>query len=144
MNFLTALVAGALFGAGLWLSGMTDPQVVLGFLDVGGAWNPALAFTMGGALAVAGPAYWLGRRRAAAGGAAPDLPARRGLDAPLLAGAALFGVGWGLSGLCPGPGLILLVSADPAAWVFGAAMAAGMLLAGALRAGRGARRPSRG
>ena len=138
MSFLTALVAGALFGAGLVLSGMTDPQVVLGFLDISGAWNPALAFTMGGALLVTGPAFYLCRRRGSiVGGAAPELPPRRGIDARLLAGAALFGVGWGLSGICPGPGLIVLVSADPAAYVFGAAMAAGMLLAGALRPGRG-------
>ncbi len=120
MNFLTALVAGALFGAGLWLSGMTDPQVVLGFLDIGGAWNPALAFTMGGALLVTGPAYYLARRRGRiVGGAAPELPPGRGIDARLLGGAALFGVGWGLAGICPGPALILLVSADPAVYVFG-------------------------
>ena len=138
MNFLTALVAGALFGAGLWLSGMTDPQVVLGFLDIGGAWNPALAFTMGGALLVTGPAYYLARRRGRiVGGAAPELPPGRGIDARLLGGAALFGVGWGLAGICPGPALILLVSADPAVYVFGGAMAAGMLLAGLMRPGRG-------
>lgn len=137
MSFLTTLVAGVLFGAGLLLSGMTDPKVVLGFLDVAGEWNPALAFTMGGALLVAGPAYYFGRRGTIVGGAAPELPPRRGIDARLLPGAGLFGVGWGLSGICPGPGLILLVSADPAAYVFGAAMAAGMLLAGALRPRRG-------
>jgi uncharacterized protein len=137
VSLLTALVAGTLFGAGLWLSGMTDPQVVLGFLDVGGAWNPALAFTMGGALLVAGPAYYFGRQGTNFGGAAPELPPRRGIDARLLAGAGLFGVGWGLAGICPGPALILLTSADPAAYVFGAAMAAGMLLAGVLRPGRG-------
>lgn len=137
MNFLTALVAGVLFGAGLWLSGMTDPQVVLGFLDIGGAWNPALAFTMGGALLVAGPAYYFSRRRSIVGGAASELPPRHGIDARLLTGAGLFGVGWGLAGICPGPGLILLVGADPAAYVFGAAMAAGMLLAGALHSRRG-------
>lgn len=136
MSFLTALVAGALFGAGLWLSGMTDPQVVLGFLDIGGAWNPALAFTMGGALLVAGPAYYVGRRGNIAGGAAPELSPRRGIDARLLAGAGLFGVGWGLSGICPGPGLILLLSEETGAYVFGTAMAAGMLLAGVLRIGR--------
>jgi len=130
MKFLTALIAGALFGCGLLLSGMTNPQTVLAFLDVAGAWNPALALTMGGAIIVAAPAYYLARRRAALPRAQPvELPVRFGVDAPLLAGAAVFGVGWGMSGICPGPGLILLVNPFSAAPVFVASMVAGMLLA---------------
>ena len=124
MNALAALLAGVLFGAGLLVSGMSDPQVVLSFLDVAGHWNPALAFTMAGAIAVAAPAFWWARRRASfVAVAAP-------IDARLLVGSALFGIGWGLAGICPGPGLLLLAGFTLPAWVFVAAMALGMLLAG--------------
>lgn len=130
MKFITALIAGALFGCGLLLSGMTNPQTVLAFLDVAGAWNPALALTMGGAILVAAPAYYFARRRAGTPtGQSIELPARLGVDAPLLAGAAVFGVGWGMSGICPGPALILLADPTSAAPVFVASMVAGMLLA---------------
>lgn len=123
---LVALLSGLLFGSGLLVSGMVNPQVVLAFLDVAGRWNPALAFTMIGALALATPAMvWAQRRGALA-------PLRKSIDARLVGGAALFGVGWGLSGLCPGPSLVLLDTFTAAAWVFVAAMAVGMLLVGAL------------
>lgn len=131
MNFLTSLIAGLLFGAGLLLSGMTNPATVLSFLDIAGGWNPALALTMGGAIAVAAPAYALMRRRGRTLAGEPvDLPDRTRIDAPLLGGSALFGLGWGLVGICPGPGLIQLTGLSLNAAVFVAAMAAGMLLSG--------------
>lgn len=131
MNFLTSLIAGLLFGAGLLLSGMTNPATVLSFLDIAGGWNPALALTMGGAIAVAAPAYALMRRRGRTLAGEPvDLPDRTRIDAPLLGGSALFGLGWGLAGICPGPGLIQLTGLSLNAAVFVAAMAAGMLLSG--------------
>jgi hypothetical protein len=131
MNFLTALIAGVLFGAGLLLSGMTNPATVLSFLDITGAWNPALALTMGGAIAVAAPAFALMRRRGKTlTGERVDLPDRTRIDAPLLVGSALFGLGWGLAGICPGPGLIQLTGLGLHAVLFVAAMAVGMLLSG--------------
>ena len=128
MNFVSALVAGLLFGSGLLMSGMTDPQRVLGFLDVAGDWNPALMFTMGGAIATAAPAFWLGRRRKKTLRGEPiELPDRHRIDARLLGGSSLFGVGWGLSGLCPGPALIVLTGFSPQALVFGVCLLVGML-----------------
>jgi len=127
---LSAALFGALFGLGLLISGMTDPAKVLGFLDVAGAWNPQLAFVMAGAIAVAAPAFWLARRRRAALLGEPiQLPEPRAIDARLLAGAAVFGVGWGLAGICPGPAVVLAGFAAPRPLLFGAAMIAGMLLA---------------
>lgn len=137
MNFLTALVAGLLFGTGLLVSGMTNPQTVLGFLDVAGEWNPALACTMAGALLVAMPTYrWVRRRARTLTGQPVELPDRCGLTAGLLAGAATFGVGWGMSGICPGPALVLLASGTQPAFVFFGAMLAGMYLARAPVFGR--------
>jgi uncharacterized membrane protein YedE/YeeE len=129
MSFLTAFVAGLLFGAGLLRSGMYNPTVVLGVLDVAGAWNPALLFTMAGALAVSAPAYLYARRGGhAMGGERIDLPGRTGVTASLVIGATIFGLGWGLSGICPGPALLLLTGASAGAIAFGIAMAAGMLV----------------
>jgi uncharacterized membrane protein YedE/YeeE len=86
---------------------MCDPQRVLGFLDVAGHWNPALAFTMGGAIVVAAPAFlYVRRRRVDLLGRAAELPDRFKIDGRLIGGSAIFGVGWGLSGICPGPGLL--------------------------------------
>lgn len=109
MGFAIALLAGLVFGAGLLLSGMADPANVLGFLDVAGAWNPALAFVMGGAIAVAAPVFaWVRRHPRAWDGSTTTLPARGPVTPRLLVGSALFGVGWGLAGLCPGPAVVLL------------------------------------
>jgi len=131
MAFVTALVAGALFGLGLVVSRMVDPQRVLGFLDVAGHWNPSLAFTMGGAVLVAAPAFLYVRRRGVdLTGAAVALPDRFRIDRALIGGSALFGIGWGLSGICPGPGLVLLTGGSPRAVVFVAALIAGSLLQG--------------
>ena len=128
MKTLAAFVAGVLFGAGLLISGMTNPTVVLGFLDVSGDWNPALAFTMAGAIAVAVPAFHLMRRRhRTLLGEEASLPGKTQIDAPLVVGSVIFGLGWGLGGICPGPGLVLLTGGSSHALTFVAAMAGGML-----------------
>jgi uncharacterized membrane protein YedE/YeeE len=119
-----AVLAGALFGAGLLLAGMTQPSRVIGFLDVR-AWDPTLAFVMVGAIAVYAITF---RRRGERPwfGPAFHLPTRRDLDAPLLAGAAIFGVGWALAGYCPGPGIVAAASGVPTAIAFVGAMLVGM------------------
>jgi uncharacterized protein len=124
-----ALFAGMLFGLGLAISGMMNPAKVVGFLDVAGGWDPTLAFVMGGALLVTVPAFRLilGRPRPIlADGFA--LPTKSALDGRLLGGAALFGVGWGLSGFCPGPAVAALVTGLTPVFAFVAAMMAGMVL----------------
>lgn len=127
-QLLAALASGLVFGAGLALSGMTNPAKVRSFLDVAGGWDPTLAFVMGGALAVNALAYALTMRRAKPLFADSfALPTRAELDARLLGGAALFGVGWALVGLCPGPALASLARADVHALGFVAAMVVGML-----------------
>lgn len=124
-----ALGIGMLFGVGLTISGMVRPLKVVGFLDVAGAWDPTLGFVMGGALAVTALAFPRILRRAGPLWAdAFSLPTRRDLDTRLVAGSALFGVGWGLGGFCPGPALASLALGASGAWIFAAAMAAGMLL----------------
>ncbi len=123
-----ALASGLVFGAGLALAGMTNPAKVLAFLDIAGAWDPTLALVMGSALAVNAAAYALTRRRAKPLLAETfALPTRSDLDARLLGGAALFGIGWALVGLCPGPALASLARGESEVWVFAAAMAVGML-----------------
>ena len=127
MKSLVGLVSGMLFGVGLALSGMTDPARVRGFLDVFGHWDPTLAFVMGGALAVMSVAWAIQRRieRPLADGRF-HLPGTVLIDRRLVAGAALFGIGWGLAGLCPGPAIAsLAINPGPAA-IFVAAMVAGM------------------
>lgn len=122
--------AGLLFGAGLLLSGMTDPARVRAFLDFAGDWNPSLAGVMGAAIAVHGAALWLERRRA--GAPAPTQPR---IDARTLVGAALFGIGWGLGGFCPGPAIVSLgLGFTPAVWTFFATMLVGVLMGEALSA----------
>ena len=125
----TAGVAGLLFGLGLIAGGMTDPAKVKGFLDLAGAWDPSLAFVMGGAIAAALPAFAIARRRRTAwSGEAMDLPASRTIDARLVGGGVLFGIGWGIAGFCPGPALVALGSGFLPALVFVLAMLAGMLV----------------
>ncbi|WP_028006930.1 DUF6691 family protein [Solimonas flava] len=128
---LAALLSGLLFGVGLLISGMADPHKVLAFLDVTGAWDPSLAFVMGAALLTAMPAFVYARRRGRTllGDAPIELPARAPITPQLVGGAALFGLGWGLSGLCPGPALISASGGSLGAIVFVAAMGAGMWLA---------------
>ena len=118
---LSAFASGLLFGLGLIVSQMVNPAKVLGFLDVTGAWDPSLAFVMAGAVAVGFFAFRLARRRI-------ELPARRDIDARLVGGAIVFGVGWGLAGFCPGPALVSFGSGQDKAVVFVVAMLAGMAL----------------
>ena len=129
---LAALSCGLLFGVGLVISGMTQPPKVLGFLDVlaitSGTWDPTLAFVMAGALAIAAPGFALLRRRPRPFLSTQSFwPARTDIDRPLLAGAVLFGLGWGLVGLCPGPAIANLATLSPRVVVFVIAMVIGML-----------------
>jgi uncharacterized membrane protein YedE/YeeE len=129
LRILAGLGCGLVFGLGLAVSGMMNPAKVIGFLDVAGNWDPTLAFVMGGALLVAAPAYRLilGRGRPVLDGGF-SLPTRKGLDRPLILGSAVFGVGWGLVGFCPGPAVAAVVTGLPAVLGFLAAMLAGMAL----------------
>ena len=124
---LPSLLSGILFGAGLALGGMTDPARVRGFLDLFGAWDPTLAFVMGGAVIVMAVAWrMVARMRQPWLPEAFHLPTRADLTPRLIGGAALFGVGWGIAGLCPGPGIAALVIEPMSAAVFVAAMLVGM------------------
>jgi uncharacterized membrane protein YedE/YeeE len=122
MAALIALLAGLLFGVGLIAAGMTNPAKVLGFLDVFGRWDPSLGLVMGAAIAAAIGAFSLARRRKAAGrrswsGEPIELPTSTAIDARLLGGGVLFGVGWGLAGFCPGPAVVALSTGfGPALW----------------------------
>lgn len=124
-----SLVSGILFGFGLTLSDMINPQRVLGFLDVAGAWDPTLAFVMGGALLVTFPAFHFVKKFGKPVCAAQfQIPTNKVIDKRLVGGAALFGIGWGLVGFCPGPAIAALVTLQPQVFIFGASMVAGMLL----------------
>ena len=128
MNALGAFVAGLVFGIGLIVSGMTDPGKVIGFLDLAGRWDPSLAFVMAGAILVGFFAFRLAGRRARSFlGGAMELPRRRDIDARLIGGSVVFGIGWGLAGFCPGPALVSFGSGQDKAAVFVAAMLLGML-----------------
>jgi len=129
MRSIVAIISGLLFGAGLSVGGMTDPARVRDFLDILGTWDPTLAFVMGGALLVMAP-VWLVQRRMdkSFDGTSFDLPGTSLIDGKLLGGSALFGIGWGIAGLCPGPAVASLATAFVPALVFVLAMAAGMLL----------------
>lgn len=126
---ISAFACGLLFGLGLIVSGMANPAKVLGFLDLTGHWDPSLAFVMAGAVAVAAIGFRLARTRdASVLGAPMQLPTARRVDPRLVAGALIFGAGWGLAGFCPGPALVSAASGQPRAWLFVAAMLAGMAL----------------
>ena len=129
MGNLVGFVGGLVFGVGLLLSGMTDPHKVKAFLDVAGAWDPSLALVMGGAIAVGIGAHALARRRSRAWTGAPmEIPTDRTIDARLIGGGVLFGMGWGVAGFCPGPALVALGSGMAEAAVFVVAMLAGMVV----------------
>ena len=127
-KFVLILAAGGLFGTGLAIAGMTDPARVIGFLDVFGKWDPALAFVMLGAVAVYGVGMFLLERVAIQGSRLPSTEPSR-IDRRLLTGAAIFGVGWGLGGFCPGPALANLGALRLEAIAFVPAMAVGMFIA---------------
>src|SRR5690606_8148111 len=128
-KLLPPIASGFLFGMGLTVSGMTDPQRVRGFLDLFGNWDPTLAFVMGGAVLVMAAAWRIqARMTKPVFGEKFALPDRTHLDPRLIAGAALFGIGWGIAGLCPGPAVASLVLSPAHAIPFLAAMLAGMLL----------------
>jgi hypothetical protein len=128
-SHVAAFASGSLFGIGLLVSGMTKPAKVIGFLDLFGAWDASLMFVMMGAIGVHLVAYRLILKRGAPlFDAKFHLPARKDIDARLVVGAALFGVGWGLGGYCPGPALVSLGSGALSAFVFVGAMTLGMLL----------------
>jgi len=129
MHSLSAFFIGVLFGAGLIVSGMTDPSKIIGFLDLAGAWDPSLALVMAGAVIVGLVAFRVARRRTTAIlGGTMKLPADRQIDRRLILGSLAFGVGWGLAGFCPGPALVAFGAGYDKAVVFFIAMLAGMAL----------------
>lgn len=126
---LSSFVAGLIFGFGLILSGMANPEKVLGFLDLAGNWDPSLALVMGGAIAVGLVAFRIaGKRTKSILGLDMKLPNNRQLDKRLIVGALVFGAGWGVAGFCPGPGLVAMGAGELKALIFVVAMVAGMLL----------------
>ena len=128
LTYITALASGLLFGMGMMLSGMVDPNKVIGFLDVAGAWDPSLAFVMGGALMVFMPMYFLviRPRQKPVCASTFSVSTKTEIDKRLLIGAGLFGVGWGLAGICPGPAVTSLPSLNGTMWAFFVAMLIGM------------------
>ena len=129
MNRVIEFLVGLVFGIGLILSGMTDPGKVKAFLDLAGPWDPSLALVMGGAIAVGFFAFAVARKRTTSFlGGAMHLPGSADIDPRLLTGSLVFGVGWGLSGFCPGPALVAVGAGHVQAWVFALAMIAGMAL----------------
>ncbi|WP_046155279.1 DUF6691 family protein [Chromobacterium vaccinii] len=129
MKLVSACLAGLMFGIGLIVAGMANPAKVLGFLDLAGRWDPSLALVMAGTVVVALPAFALAKRRdRALLGDEMRLPAARSVDRRLLLGSLVFGAGWGLAGVCPGPALVLAGSGLPSGLLFLAAMLAGMRL----------------
>lgn len=131
---ISAFVCGTLFGFGLAVSEMINPARVVGFLDVAGAWDPTLLLVMGGALAVTMPLFPLVLRRPSPM-LAPSfrLPTKVRVDPALIGGAAIFGIGWGLAGFCPGPALAALVTASPGVVIFVAAMLFGQWITARIR-----------
>jgi uncharacterized protein len=131
MRWLSVAVAGLLFGAGITLSGMINPAKILNFFDVAGTWDPSLAFVMAGGVVTALVGYQLIFKNCAAPlfDAKFHLPTAKDIDAPLVAGSALFGIGWGLSGFCPGGSIPALGLGAPQAFVFVAAMVVGLAAA---------------
>lgn len=135
MPIVFSILAGMIFGAGLTISDMVNPARVLNFLDITGRWDPTLIFVMAGGLAVTALGYRIVfRRRAPLLGDKFNLPTQKQIDLPLVGGAAIFGVGWGLAGICPGPALTDLFTLQPKIIMFVAAMLIGMIVANGARA----------
>ena len=137
-SYLVSYVSGVVFAVGLVVGGMNRPSKVIGFLDISGNWDPSLILVMGGAMAVYMLAYWIVRPRATMLQASQTaLPSRRDIDVPLLAGAAVFGLGWGLGGLCPGPALTGIGSGQSSILLFSGGMLIGMFVSQSLASFRG-------
>ncbi|UZJ62809.1 YeeE/YedE family protein [Pseudomonas sp. KU26590] len=127
MRKLSALIAGLIFGLGLYLSGMTDPAKVIAFLDIAGDWDPSLALVMAGAIATGSVAFYFVRHRQTSLLDEPvQLPTSRSIDRGLVVGSVVFGIGWGIAGLCPGPAMALLLTGRWQVLLFVGAMIAGM------------------
>jgi uncharacterized membrane protein YedE/YeeE len=127
LQIIASLIAGTLMGAGLMISGMMNPNKVLSFLDIFGNWDPTLIFVMGGAIFSALPGFWLSRRLTKPLLANNfQLPDKKNFDRRLVGGAAIFGVGWGLVGLCPGPAISAIITGSPQVIVFVISMTIGM------------------
>lgn len=138
MRKFTAFLAGLVFGFGLLLGGLTNPAKVLAFLDLAGAWDPSLALVMAGAIAVAAaPLNWARTRKQSLLGAPMQLPVKRTLDARLIGGSLVFGVGWGIAGFCPGPAVALVSTGRWQVLLFVVAMLVGMYLLAKLEGRRG-------
>ena len=145
MAALTSLLAGLVFGLGLIISGMANPAKVLGFLDIAGRWDPSLAFVMAGAIAVGLIAFRFANQRTVSFiGIAIKVPAASHIDRRLVVGSAVFGVGWGIAGFCPGPALVALGMGETKAIAFVVAMLLGMGLFELLERHRGAATPLHG
>ncbi|MEY4059023.1 MAG: hypothetical protein RL551_262 [Pseudomonadota bacterium] len=126
-NFYSQYLIGVLFGIGLIISGMSNPQKILNFLDLAGNWDPSLMFVMGGAILVGlGGFYLVSKRTEAFFGGALHIPTRRDVSKPLVIGSLIFGAGWGIAGFCPGPAIVALGAGHLKAFVFILAMLAGM------------------
>ena len=126
---IISLVSGIIFGIGLVISGMTNPEKVIGFLSITHNWDASLIFVMGGGIITAGPFFYLMRNRQTSSlGNQIDLPKKQKLDKKIIIGASLFGAGWGLVGLCPGPAIAAIATFDPIIIVFLLSMAAGVLV----------------
>jgi uncharacterized protein len=135
MNALFALLSGLVFGLGLIASGMTSPAKIKGFLDLFGAWDPSLALVMGGAVVIGAVAFAVARRRTVSWTGVPmEMPTTTTIDGRLLLGGALFGVGWGVAGFCPGPALVAASTGCTSALMFVAAMLVGMTIYDQLQA----------
>ncbi len=128
LKILASLFAGTLFGVGLTVSQMVNPAKIIGFLDIAGDWDPTLAFVMAGGLIAAIPGYYLARKRGEPFlGGVLRIPTSRTVDAKLIIGSLIFGVGWAISGLCPGPAIAGLSVGGTQSFIFAAAMAVGMI-----------------
>ncbi|NWO06065.1 MAG: YeeE/YedE family protein [Alteromonadaceae bacterium] len=126
---IASLLAGLIFGLGLIVSGMANPEKVLGFLDIAGAWDPSLAFVMAGAIIVGVVAFTVARKRTLSFlGFNMTLPANNRIEKRLIIGSMMFGIGWGIAGFCPGPALVALGAGEAKGVVFVASMVAGMVI----------------
>ena len=130
MFYLVSLLTGLLFGIGMVLSGMVDPQLVTAFLDVFGSWNPSLIFVMGGALLIFAPGYHslIKRRSQPVLADSWSMNTKHVINRPLLCGAAIFGIGWGLLGVCPGPAVSSALAGNSDVWLFLLALMAGIVI----------------